>query len=72
MTDPTRPVLSCDNPRKSYGDRIAVSKVAFEIAPGETYGLLGPNGAGKTTTILDDRRRTASRTPARSPSTAIR
>ncbi|MBT8225770.1 MAG: ABC transporter ATP-binding protein [Dactylosporangium sp.] len=46
------PVLVCDGLRKHYGERPAVSDVAFTIAPGETYGLLGPNGAGKTTTIL--------------------
>ncbi len=36
---------------RSFGSRVAVSDVGFEVAPGETYGLLGPNGAGKTTTI---------------------
>ncbi|MBK9179861.1 MAG: ABC transporter ATP-binding protein [Acidimicrobiales bacterium] len=36
---------------KRYGERLAVDRVGFEIAAGETYGLLGPNGAGKTTTI---------------------
>ncbi len=44
-------VLECRDLRKSYGDRLAVDGVGFEIAGGETYGLLGPNGAGKTTTI---------------------
>src|SRR5690242_2386517 len=45
------PLLSAVQLRKSFGDRIAVADVGFEIAPGEAYGLLGPNGAGKTTTI---------------------
>lgn len=44
-------VLVCRDLRRSFGDRIAVDGVGFEIARGETYGLLGPNGAGKTTTI---------------------
>ena len=44
-------VLHCRGLRKSYDGRAAVKDVAFDIAPGETYGLLGPNGAGKTTSI---------------------
>lgn len=44
-------MLVCRDLRRSFGDRIAVDGVGFEIARGETYGLLGPNGAGKTTTI---------------------
>ncbi len=44
-------VLRCEGLRKTFGDRVAVDDVGFEIAAGETYGLLGPNGAGKTTTI---------------------
>jgi ABC-2 type transport system ATP-binding protein len=45
------PVLECRDLRKSFGDRVAVDGVGFNIGQSETYGLLGPNGAGKTTTI---------------------
>ena len=46
-----RPVLSCKELRKRFGEVEAVRGVSFQIAAGETYGLLGPNGAGKSTTI---------------------
>src|SRR4051812_15056348 len=34
---------------KSYGRRMVVRGLEFEVKPGEVVGLLGPNGAGKTT-----------------------
>jgi len=37
--------------RKSYGDRVAVDGIDFEVEPGTCFGFLGPNGAGKTTTM---------------------
>lgn len=45
------PMLSLRDVVRSYGRRLAVDGLSFDIAPGETLGLLGPNGSGKTTTI---------------------
>ncbi len=36
---------------KRYGDRLAVDRLSFEVAPGRITGFLGPNGAGKSTTM---------------------
>jgi len=37
--------------KKSYGGRVAVDGIDFEVRPGVCFGFLGPNGAGKTTTM---------------------
>ena len=37
--------------RKSYGERVAVDGIDFEVEPATAFGFLGPNGAGKTTTM---------------------
>jgi ABC-2 type transport system ATP-binding protein len=44
-------VLSFENVTKRYGGITAVSKLSFDVRPGEMFGLIGPDGAGKTTTI---------------------
>ncbi|HOO80520.1 MAG TPA: ATP-binding cassette domain-containing protein, partial [Lachnospiraceae bacterium] len=36
---------------KTYGDRVVVNDLSFELEKGKVYGFLGPNGAGKSTTI---------------------
>ena len=44
-------LLMVKNLKKSFGERVAVKNMNFEIKEGEIVGFLGPNGAGKTTTI---------------------
>src|SRR5438045_7391678 len=36
---------------KTYGPKVAISDVTFDVKEGEILGFLGPNGAGKTTTM---------------------
>ena len=37
--------------RKTYGDKVVLDGIDFEVAAGSVYSMLGPNGAGKTTTV---------------------
>lgn len=41
--------LSCLT--KSFGDRVLLEEVTWQISTGERVGLCGPNGAGKTTLL---------------------
>jgi ABC-2 type transport system ATP-binding protein len=49
----TRPaeILSAEDLRKTYGDRVALKGLTFTLDAGRVLGFLGPNGAGKTTSI---------------------
>ena len=49
MSNP--PAVRATALRKSYGDRVAVDSIGFEVPQGICFGFLGPNGAGKTTTM---------------------
>jgi ABC-2 type transport system ATP-binding protein len=37
--------------RKSYGDKVVLDGISFDVAAGSVFSMLGPNGAGKTTTV---------------------
>lgn len=47
MSDPA--AISVEALSYSYGERVALSDVSFQVKPEEIFGLLGPNGSGKTT-----------------------
>lgn len=48
-TPDQHPALGVENLSFSYGKRLALDDVNFNIPKGQTTILLGPNGAGKTT-----------------------
>ena len=43
------PVVSAEGLSRTYGERLALDRVSFDVAEGELFALLGPNGGGKTT-----------------------
>ena len=51
LSDPPQGAVSARGLTKSYGERVAVDGINFEVEPGICFGFLGPNGAGKTTTM---------------------
>jgi ABC-2 type transport system ATP-binding protein len=44
-------MLEAESLTKTFGPRMAVEQVSFDVRAGEIFALVGPNGAGKTTTL---------------------
>lgn len=44
-------IIKAKSLTKTFGKRVAVNKLSFEVEKGEIMGFLGPNAAGKTTTM---------------------
>jgi ABC-2 type transport system ATP-binding protein len=44
-------VACLGNVCKSFGEKIALKDVSFDVSAKEIFGYVGPNGARKTTTI---------------------
>ena len=42
-------VIEVNNVSKSFGDRLLVEDMTFNLPPGGIVGIIGPNGAGKST-----------------------
>jgi ABC-2 type transport system ATP-binding protein len=47
----SRPAITAAGLRKSFGDKLVLDGIDFQVPAGSVFGLLGPNGAGKTTTV---------------------
>src|SRR5262249_40405169 len=48
---PIHPMIQLSELSKSFGERVLLDRVTWQISPRERVGLCGPNGAGKTTLL---------------------
>ena len=44
-------MIVADKITKSFGNKVALNSISFEIREGNIFGFLGPSGSGKTTMI---------------------
>ena len=44
-------VIRAEKVDKSFGDRLLIDDMSFDVPPGAIVGVIGPNGAGKTTLV---------------------
>ncbi|HTV45092.1 MAG TPA: energy-dependent translational throttle protein EttA [Stellaceae bacterium] len=44
-------VIAAEGVAKSFGDRLLIEALDFQLPPGGIVGVIGPNGAGKTTLL---------------------
>ncbi len=44
-------LLQAESLQVSYGDRLVLKDISFQVAAGTILGVIGPNGAGKTTLV---------------------
>lgn len=44
-------IISVDQLKKAYGEKIVLDVLSFQVNEGSIFALLGENGAGKTTTV---------------------
>src|SRR4026209_219964 len=47
----SQPVIQLSSLSKSFGGRVLLDSVSWQIDDGDRVGLAGPNGAGKTTLL---------------------
>jgi lipooligosaccharide transport system ATP-binding protein len=50
-SSPHEAVIRARGLTRTYGDRVAVDGIDFDVLRGECFGFLGPNGAGKSTAM---------------------
>ncbi len=48
---PAPPIVSCEHLSRSYGSRVALDDLDFDLQRGEFAFLVGPSGAGKSTLL---------------------